>query len=123
MKNAQEQGPAQLPPEAFSPRRDLLERDTELAAIDAVIRATFGGDQLLAIEGPSGIGKTSLVVEAKTRAREAGIQVLGARGSELERAFAYGVVRQLFEPFLARPPRNEPSGSTETAVTPAAGPA
>ena len=30
------------------------------------------------------------------------MQVLGARGSDLERAFSYGVVRQLFEPFLAR---------------------
>jgi hypothetical protein len=35
------------------------------------------------------------------------MQVLGARGSELERAFAYGVVRQLFEPFLARLPAEE----------------
>jgi AAA ATPase domain len=102
VKNAQEQGRAQLPQEAFSAPLDLLERDTELATIDAVIGAALGGDRLLAIEGPPGIGKTSLVVEAKTRAREAGMQVLGARGSELERPFAYGVVRQLFEPFLAR---------------------
>jgi DNA-binding CsgD family transcriptional regulator len=54
------------------------------------------------IEGPPGIGKTSLIAEAKTRAHEAGVQVLSARGSELERAFSYGVVRQLFEQFLAR---------------------
>jgi hypothetical protein len=33
--------------------------------------------------------------------------VLAARGSELERAFSYGVVRQLFEPFLARLPEKE----------------
>jgi DNA-binding CsgD family transcriptional regulator/tetratricopeptide (TPR) repeat protein len=104
VKNAQEQGRAQLPQKAFSPQVDLLERDTELATIDAVISAVAGGDRLLAIEGPPGIGKTSLVVEAKTRAQEAGMQVLGARGSELERAFAFGVVRQLFEPFLARLP-------------------
>jgi predicted ATP-dependent serine protease len=70
--NAQ-QRPAQLPREAFSRRLDLLERDAELAAIDAVIGASPGGDQLLAIEGPPGIGKTSLVVETRTRAREAGI--------------------------------------------------
>jgi DNA-binding CsgD family transcriptional regulator/tetratricopeptide (TPR) repeat protein len=102
VRNAQEQDLAQLSREAFSPQVDLLERDTELAAIDAVISTAPGGDRLLAIEGPPGIGKTSLVVEAKARAQEAGMQVLGARGSELERAFAYGVVRQLFEPFLAR---------------------
>ena len=33
------------------------------------------------------------------------MQVLAARGSELERAFSFGVVRQLFEPFLAQLPR------------------
>jgi DNA-binding CsgD family transcriptional regulator len=102
VKGAQEQGRAQLPTGAVSAQPDLLERDTELATIDAVISATLGGDRLLAIEGPPGIGKTSLVVETRARAQEAGMQVLGARGSELERAFAYGVVRQLFEPFLAR---------------------
>jgi predicted ATPase len=107
VRNAQEQGRAQLPREAFSPQLDLLERDMELAAIDAVIGAAPGGDRLLAIEGPPGIGKTSLVVEAKARAQEAGVQVLGARGSELERAFAYGVVRQLFEPLLAHLPGEE----------------
>jgi MoxR-like ATPase len=65
VRNAQEQGRAQLPHQAFSPQLDLLERDRELAAIDAVIGATRGGDRLLAIEGPPGIGKTSLDVEAR----------------------------------------------------------
>jgi DNA-binding CsgD family transcriptional regulator len=107
VKTAREQGRAQLPQEAFSPRIDLLERDGEMTTIDAVLAGTLGDDRLLAIEGPPGIGKTSLVAETKTRAQEAGMQVLGARGSELERAFAYGVVRQLFEPFLARLPAEE----------------
>jgi DNA-binding CsgD family transcriptional regulator/tetratricopeptide (TPR) repeat protein len=105
VRNSQEHGRAELPREAFSPQRELLERHTELAAIDAVIAAP--GGRLLAIEGPPGIGKTSLVVEAKARAQEAGARVVGARGSELERAFAFGVVRQLFEPFLARLPEEE----------------
>ena len=100
--NAQEQSGTQLPRQVLSSQLDLLERDTELATIDAVISATLGSDRLLAIEGPPGIGKTSLVVETRARAQKAGMQVLGARGSELERAFAYGVVRQLFEPVLAR---------------------
>jgi DNA-binding CsgD family transcriptional regulator len=100
--NAQEQSGTQPPRQALSSQLDLLERDTELATIDAVISAAHGSDRLLAIEGPPGIGKTSLVVETRTRAQKAGMQVLGARGSELERAFAYGVVRQLFEPVLAR---------------------
>ncbi len=101
MKPARKGG-VQLPTQPLSPRLNLLERDAEMAAAGALITATPAGGRLLAIEGPPGIGKTSLIVEAKARARKDGLQVLGARGSELERAFAYGVVRQLFEPFLAR---------------------
>jgi predicted ATPase len=37
----------------------------------------------------------------------AGVQVLGARGSELERSFSYGVVRQLFEPLVVSLPAEE----------------
>jgi DNA-binding CsgD family transcriptional regulator/tetratricopeptide (TPR) repeat protein len=80
---------------------DLLERETELAAIDDLIAATPSGPRLLAIEGPPGIGKTALIAHAKARGAEAGWRVLSARGSELERSFSYGVVRQLFEAFLA----------------------
>jgi DNA-binding CsgD family transcriptional regulator/tetratricopeptide (TPR) repeat protein len=80
---------------------DLLEREAELARIDDLIAAGPSGPRLLAIEGPPGIGKTALIAEAKGRGGEAGWQVLTARGSEFERPFSYGVVRQLFEPLLA----------------------
>jgi hypothetical protein len=54
VKKAQEQGHAQLPREAFSPQLHLVERDTELATIDAVIgAATLGGDRLLVLVGAS----------------------------------------------------------------------
>jgi AAA ATPase domain len=79
----------------------LLERDGELAAVDELIEAVPAGGQLVAIEGPPGIGKTALMIETKRLGQAAGLQVLGARGSELERSFSYGVVRQPFEPFLA----------------------
>jgi DNA-binding CsgD family transcriptional regulator/tetratricopeptide (TPR) repeat protein len=102
VKSGRKGGSVELPTQPFSPRLDLLERDAEMAAVGALITATPTGGWLLAIEGPPGIGKTSLMVEARARARKDGLQVLGARGSELERAFAYGAVRQLFEPFLAR---------------------
>ncbi|HEU5279794.1 MAG TPA: AAA family ATPase [Gaiellaceae bacterium] len=93
--------------EAASGYFDLVERDAEFGAIDALLGATPGTGRLLAIEGPPGIGKTSLIAEAKVRGHEARMEVLGARGVELERAFSYGVVRQLFEPFLARLPAEE----------------
>ena len=87
-------------------QRALLERDTALATIDQRLRdAVAGGGSLLLLEGPAGIGKTRLVLAARQRGRELGLVTLSARGSELEREFAYGVVRQLFEaPLLAASP-------------------
>jgi DNA-binding CsgD family transcriptional regulator len=80
---------------------DLLERDSELGALEDLVGTGDVGGVLLAIEGPPGIGKSALMAEARSRGSEAGMRVLGARGSELERSFSFGVVRQLFEPLLA----------------------
>ena len=52
------------------------------------------------IEGPPGIGKTALATAARRLAVEAGMRCLSARGSPMELAFPFGVVRQLFEPVL-----------------------
>ena len=98
----------------------LLERDAELAIVEALISAAEGAGRLLAIEGPPGIGKTTLIAETKALAEEAGLQVLGARGSELERSFSYGVVRQLFEPLLAALPAEERGEFLMGAAAPAA---
>jgi DNA-binding CsgD family transcriptional regulator/tetratricopeptide (TPR) repeat protein len=95
---------------------DLLEREAELATIDDLIAAVPSGPRLLAIEGPPGIGKTALVAEVKRRGQEAGWRVLNARGSELERSFSYGVVRQLFEPLLTSLPPEERADSLTGAA-------
>src|SRR5947207_5674112 len=80
----------------------LLERDAALTRIDQSLReAIAGSGSLLLIEGPAGIGKTRLVLAAGRHGRELGLTTLSARGSELERDFAYGLVRQLFEAPLA----------------------
>ena len=52
----------------------------------------------MVVEGPAGIGKTALVAAAHAHALETGLRPLAARGTELERAFGFGVVRQLLEP-------------------------
>jgi DNA-binding CsgD family transcriptional regulator/tetratricopeptide (TPR) repeat protein len=81
---------------------ELLERVGELQVLDAmIVEACRGVGRLVAVEGPAGIGKTRLLVAARFRAQRAGMPVLVARGSQLEQDFAYGVVRQLFEPVLA----------------------
>src|SRR3954470_24702483 len=84
------------------PRSGLLERERELAAIDRLCRAARdGAGQALLLEGPAGIGKSSLLAAARTEGEAAGLRVLTARASELESGFGFGVVRQLFEPVLA----------------------
>ncbi|MGZ4286006.1 MAG: AAA family ATPase, partial [Solirubrobacteraceae bacterium] len=60
--------------------------------------ACDGSGSVSLIEGPSGKGKSRLLTIAGDMAREAGAQVLGAHGSELERDFPFGVAIQLFEP-------------------------
>jgi AAA ATPase domain len=76
----------------------LRERERDLAAVEELLEHHGG---VLLIEGRAGIGKTSLVEAACSRAGELGHEVVHARGSELESGFAFGVVRQLFERRLA----------------------
>ena len=80
----------------------LLEREPQVAVLRALIDAARSGDGRFAvIEGTAGIGKTRLLAEARAIAGSAGMRVLAARGGEFEGEFAYGIVRQLFEPLLA----------------------
>src|SRR3954471_16116132 len=81
----------------------LLERASELDGLDEALRgASAGAGSLVLVQGPGGIGKTALLTEIRRRADAEGLSVLRARAQELEREFGFGVVRQLFEPVLAR---------------------
>jgi DNA-binding CsgD family transcriptional regulator len=80
----------------------LLEREAQVAALEALAEAArSGGGRFVVIEGSAGMGKTRLLAEARALAGLAGMRVLAARGGEFEGEFAYGIVRQLFEPLLA----------------------
>ena len=61
----------------------------------------------MVIEGQAGIGKSRLLGEVERLAEERGFDVYSACGMELEREFAYGVVRQLFEYRVHRLPLAE----------------
>ena len=77
----------------------LVERDAELSVLEQRLAAACDGlGSVIVLEGPSGKGKSRLLTIAGDMAREAGTQVLGAHGSELERDFPFGVAIQLFEP-------------------------
>ena len=81
----------------------LCEREDELAvARRAVSEAAAGEGRVVLIEGPPGIGKTRLLDVAADLATRAGFEVQHARGDDLESGFAYGVLRQLLAPCLAR---------------------
>jgi DNA-binding CsgD family transcriptional regulator len=81
----------------------LLEREREMAAIDAALGAAVAGrGGALAVEGEAGLGKTRLLAEARGLALEAGAETLGARATELEGDFPFAVARQLLEPRLRR---------------------
>jgi len=60
-----------------------------------------GRGALVLVEGPAGIGKTTLLRAACVQARKRGIRALTARGFALEKGFSYGIVRQLLEPVRA----------------------
>src|SRR5437763_1467501 len=78
--------------------RELLEREHELERVRAALHAVGKrAGRVVAIEGAAGIGKSRLLETARVLAPDLGVYVLNARGTELERAFPFGVVRQLFE--------------------------
>jgi hypothetical protein len=74
----------------------ILERDAELAALAAAVAAAEAGHgSLVLVEGPAGIGKTTLL---RAACRGPAARVLTARGLALEQGFGYGIVRQLLDP-------------------------
>jgi DNA-binding CsgD family transcriptional regulator len=86
----------------------LLERDRELTEFgDALTLAREGRGRVVLVEAPAGLGKTSLLGASCDAAVEAGFTCLRARATELERDFAYGCVRQLLEPVVARASESE----------------
>lgn len=106
---------------SVEPAARLLERDAELGRLNELIEATAQGrGGAAAIVGPAGIGKTSLLAAARELARQRGSRVLSARGGELERDFAFGVARQLFEPPLRRLSARERDSALEGAAAHAA---
>lgn len=79
----------------------LVEREAALARIDALLDdARSGRGRCAIVEGEGGIGKSALLEVAARRASDGGMHVLSARCANLERAFVFGVVRQMLEPTL-----------------------
>ena len=79
--------------------RGIVGRDPELAVLsDTITGAVAGRGGMVLVEGPAGIGKTTLLRAACTGGDG---RMLTARGLALEGGFPYGIVRQLLEPVRA----------------------
>ncbi|MEU5001948.1 AAA family ATPase [Streptomyces sp. NPDC021622] len=117
-------------------RRILFERESELAALDEALSELSGLPRdgaeppdrrrgaLLSFAGRAGLGKTSLLAEARRRAAAKGCTVASARGSDQEQRVAFHVARQLVQPLLAPVPDAElraALGSWYAIVGPALG--
>ena len=85
---------------------EIVDRDRELLLLrDALAGAMAGEGRLALIDGPAGIGKSRLLHEVRRVAAAEGALVLTARGSQLERAFGFGAMRQLCEGAVSDPGR------------------
>jgi len=99
------EAPVPLPEGRIAQRPvQLVDREVELSELGLCLDSALDGIARLAvIQGPAGIGKTSLLHQVRDDARQRGATVLTARGSQLEKEFGFGVVRQLFDPVLTEP--------------------
>jgi predicted ATPase len=83
--------------------RLVLDRDAELGELGRRIAlACSGSGRVIVVEGPAGIGKSTLLLAAGRAARADRTTVLSARCSALEQHATWGVARQLFEPLRIR---------------------
>jgi DNA-binding CsgD family transcriptional regulator len=77
----------------------LLERDAEIAVLKRQLdRLSEGSGAAIVIQAPWGNGKSRLLAAARDLARDAGADILRARGTKLEEEYPFGLATQLLEP-------------------------
>src|SRR6266516_3012436 len=76
----------------------IVGRETELAAANEFLTAAETGPGALLLEGPAGIGKSTLWRAAVSAARERGYEVLASRPSGAEARLSYAALGDLLEP-------------------------
>ena len=81
----------------------VLEREQELLTADSALRAAErGAGSVLILEGPAGIGKTSLLAAIAQRAERRQMECLWATAGERERDLEWSVLRSLFAGAVAQ---------------------
>ena len=79
---------------------NLVGRQEALARLAASLRPPYEGPLVVVIEGPAGIGKTSLLWAALTQAETLGVTTLRASPVDAEVSFAYATLRDLLSAAL-----------------------
>ncbi|TCO56026.1 ATP-binding protein [Actinocrispum wychmicini] len=82
----------------------LVGREKHLATARGLVSS---GTAQLSYSGPPGVGKTALLRATVALAEESGVRAVWAQAHPLERDFAFGVVRQLFQPLLTAMPETQ----------------
>jgi DNA-binding CsgD family transcriptional regulator/tetratricopeptide (TPR) repeat protein len=82
-------------------RQELIGREAELRLLAGLIREAPRRGNAVVLLGDPGIGKTSLLRAAATRARENGFTILEAAGVETEALLPYAGLHQLMRPVLS----------------------
>lgn len=96
----------------------LLDREREIEVLEGHLAAAKAGQgRVVLLEGPAGIGKTTLISALRNRPSAAGVAWLAARGSEQERDHPFGVVRQLLEPVVGEEDARLLAGAAALART------
>jgi DNA-binding CsgD family transcriptional regulator len=96
--------------EPFEQASALVEREAELELLDRALHdAGAGRGGLVVLEGPPGVGKSSLLAAVGARAPGVGLEVCATSAGEWESTSPFGLVRRLFD----RPLMRLPSGETE----------
>jgi DNA-binding CsgD family transcriptional regulator/tetratricopeptide (TPR) repeat protein len=74
----------------------LVGRTAELDALEGALTAAVDGSgRIVLVEGAAGTGKSALVAAAHEQAQAHGVEVLVARGSQLEQAVPFGLAFEL----------------------------
>jgi DNA-binding NarL/FixJ family response regulator len=85
-------------------RSGLLQRDAEMALLESQLgQVRAGNGRVVVVEGPAGIGKSSLLGHAARAAEGSGMRALRAWAGPLEQQAGWGVARQLFAPVSEEP--------------------
>jgi DNA-binding CsgD family transcriptional regulator len=82
----------------------VVQRDREVAALTRQLeRVVCGAGSVVVVEGPAGIGKSTLLGVTTRIAQASGVRVLRAWGSPLEYDAGWGIARQLMAPVRRAP--------------------